>query len=90
MRLRDRLRVATTVGFGPRYLHSTGQLHKGGPNSGVFIQLVEPPKEDLAIPGQSYSFGTLLAAQAIGDLESLRAHDRRVARVRPADLERGS
>lgn len=90
LRLRDRLRVATTVGFGPRYLHSTGQLHKGGPNSGVFIQLFEPPKQDLAIPGQSYSFGKLLAAQAAGDLESLRAHDRRVARVRLADLAEGS
>jgi glucose-6-phosphate isomerase len=90
LRLRDRLRVATTVGFGPRYLHSTGQLHKGGPNSGVFIQLAEPPKEDLPIPGQPYSFGTLVAAQATGDLESLRAHDRRVGRVRSADLEKGS
>jgi hypothetical protein len=87
MRLRDRLKVATTVGFGPRFLHSTGQLHKGGPNTGVFVQVVEPPAEDIVIPGQSYTFATLIAAQAAGDLQSLRAHGRRVARVRLADLE---
>jgi hypothetical protein len=88
LRLRDRLRVATTVGFGPRFLHSTGQLHKGGPDSGVFVQVVEPPSEDLAIPGQAYTFGTLLAAQAAGDLQSLRDRGRRVARVRLGDLNR--
>ena len=88
MRLRDRLGVATTVGFGPRFLHSTGQLHKGGPNSGVFVQVVEPPEHDLLIPGQHFSFATLLAAQSVGDLQSLRSHGRRVARVRLADLER--
>jgi hypothetical protein len=87
MRLRDRLSVATSVGFGPRYLHSTGQLHKGGPNTGVFVQVVEPPAEDAPIPGQPYSFGTLIAAQALGDLQSLRARGRRVARVRLEDLE---
>ena len=87
MRLRDRLKVATTVGFGPRFLHSTGQLHKGGPNSGCFIQVVEPPEQDAAIPGQPFTFGTLIAAQSAGDLQSLRAHGRRVARVRLADLE---
>jgi glucose-6-phosphate isomerase len=87
MRLRDRLRVATSVGFGPRYLHSTGQLHKGGPNTGVFVQVVEPPAEDAPIPGQPYSFGTLIAAQALGDLQSLRGRGRRVARVRLEDLE---
>src|SRR6185437_14305356 len=87
MALRDRYRVATTVGFGPRFLHSTGQLHKGGPNTGVFLQIAEPPEEDLAIPGQQYSFGTLLAAQAAGDLQSLHDHGRRAGRVRLADLE---
>jgi hypothetical protein len=87
MWLRDRLKVATTVGFGPRFLHSTGQLHKGGPNTGVFVQIVEPPEEDVPIPGQPYSFGTLIAAQALGDLQSLRTKGRRVARVRLADLE---
>jgi len=81
-RLRDRYKVATTVGFGPRFLHSTGQLHKGGPNTGVFVQVVAGDGADLAIPGKPYTFGTLKAAQALGDLESLRAHGRRVARVR--------
>jgi hypothetical protein len=90
LRLRDRLKVATTVGFGPRFLHSTGQLHKGGPDTGVFIQVVDPPNEDVPIPGQSYSFGALLAAQAAGDLRSLRARGRRIARVRMADLETGA
>ncbi|HEX8099594.1 MAG TPA: glucose-6-phosphate isomerase [Actinomycetota bacterium] len=87
MKLRDQLKVATTVGFGPRFLHSTGQLHKGGPDTGVFIQIVEPPNEDAAIPGKPYSFGELLAAQATGDLKSLRAHGRRVARVSRAALD---
>jgi glucose-6-phosphate isomerase len=87
MRLRDRLKVATTLGFGPRFLHSTGQLHKGGPNTGVFIQIVEPPDEDAPIPGEPYTFGQLIAAQALGDLQSLREHGRRVARVRLADLD---
>jgi transaldolase/glucose-6-phosphate isomerase len=87
VRLRDRLKVATTVGFGPRFLHSTGQLHKGGPNTGVFVQVVERPHQDVPIPGQRYSFGTLLAAQSVGDLQSLRSHGRRVARVRLAELE---
>ncbi|HXJ64732.1 MAG TPA: glucose-6-phosphate isomerase, partial [Actinomycetota bacterium] len=82
MALRDRLHVATTLGFGPRFLHSTGQLHKGGPNSGVFVQVVDPSRDaDLEIPGEPYTFGTLIDAQSLGDLRSLRAHDRRVARV---------
>jgi transaldolase/glucose-6-phosphate isomerase len=81
VRLRDRFRVATTVGFGPRYLHSTGQFHKGGPNNGVFIQVVTPDEADLPIPDRPFTFGKLKAAQALGDLESLRAHGRRVGRV---------
>ncbi len=81
VRLRDHFKVATTVGFGPRYLHSTGQLHKGGPNNGVFIQVVSPDPEDVPIPGRPYTFGKLKAAQALGDLESLRAHGRRAGRV---------
>jgi transaldolase/glucose-6-phosphate isomerase len=82
MAIRDRLHVATTLGFGPRFLHSTGQLHKGGPNTGVFVQVVDPTRAaDLAIPGEPYTFGTLIDAQSLGDLRSLRAHDRRVARV---------
>jgi glucose-6-phosphate isomerase len=80
--LRDRFAVATTLGFGPRYLHSTGQLHKGGPNTGVFIQIVdEERKKDVPIPGSQFSFGTLIDAQALGDLRSLRAAGRRVART---------
>ena len=80
--IRDRYRVATTVGFGPRFLHSTGQLHKGGANNGVFIQVVDGTRStDLPIPGRPYSFGTLIDAQALGDLRSLRKRGRRVARV---------
>ncbi len=80
--VRDAKRVATTVGFGPRFLHSTGQLHKGGPNTGVFLQVVlavEP--QDADIPGAPYTFATLIAAQALGDLQSLGAHGRRAVRV---------
>jgi glucose-6-phosphate isomerase len=87
MRIRDGLRVATTLGFGPRYLHSTGQLHKGGPETGVFVQVFEEPSADVPIPGQAYSFGTLIAAQAAGDLAALRDRGRRVGRVRLGDLE---
>jgi transaldolase/glucose-6-phosphate isomerase len=79
--LRDRLRIATTVGWGPRYLHSTGQLHKGGPTSGLFIQITGDDREDLAIPGAGYGFTTLKAAQALGDLQSLRDGARRVIRL---------
>ena len=82
MALRDRHAVATTVGFGPRFLHSTGQLHKGGPDTGVFIQVVDADRpRDVEIPGRLYSFGTLIGAQALGDLRSLRSRGRRVARV---------
>jgi transaldolase/glucose-6-phosphate isomerase len=80
-RIRDRLRVATTLGYGPRYLHSTGQLHKGGPNTGVFVQVVDEPTEDRPVPGRPYTFGRLIAAQAVGDLAALRDRGRRVARV---------
>lgn len=80
--IRDRYRVATTVGFGPRFLHSTGQLHKGGANNGVFIQAVDRERgTDIEIPGAPYTFGTLIDAQALGDLRSLRNRGRRVARV---------
>jgi glucose-6-phosphate isomerase len=80
--LRDRYLVATTLGFGPRYLHSTGQLHKGGPNNGVFILLTDEPARDAAVPGQVYTFGTLHRAQALGDLQSLLSMGRRVTHVR--------
>ena len=79
--LRDRLRVATTVGYGPRFLHSTGQYHKGGRNNGIFIQVIDENGPDAAIPGQPYTFGDLSRAQALGDLQSLQAHDRRATRV---------
>jgi hypothetical protein len=73
--------AATTFGYGPRYLHSTGQLHKGGPPTGRFLQLVSAPSRDLEIPGADYSFGTLIAAQAAGDLETLRSHGLPAERV---------
>ena len=79
--VRDRLHVATTSGYGPRFLHSTGQLHKGGSNAGVFLQITSDPADDLAIPGHPYSFGTLKAAQALGDLQSLQSRDRRALRI---------
>jgi len=79
--LRDRLKLATTVAFGPRYLHSTGQLHKGGRPNGLFIQITGEDKEDMAIPHAGYGFSTLKAAQALGDLQALREAGRRVVRV---------
>src|SRR6185503_226615 len=79
--VRDRKRVATTVGFGPRFLHSTGQLHKGGPNNGVFLQITSDDAADLPIPGQKYTFGILKAAQAQGDFNVLAQRDRRILRV---------
>lgn len=85
--LRARYRVATTIGFGPRYLHSTGQLHKGGPNSGVFLLVNDPPEEDLEIPGAPYTFGQLQEAQALGDLAALKHHGRRVVRMTLAEFE---
>ncbi len=75
--IRDGLRVATTFGYGPRFLHSTGQLHKGGPNRGAFIQVTSDSKRDLPVPGASYSFGTLIRAQAMGDFQTLQEHGRR-------------
>jgi len=79
--VRDRFKVATCLGFGPRYLHSTGQAYKGGPNSGVFIQVTCDDAADLPVPGQRYSFGVVKAAQAIGDLEVLKQRGRRTLRV---------
>ncbi|MFI5201903.1 MAG: glucose-6-phosphate isomerase [Candidatus Kapaibacterium sp.] len=70
--------VPVTVGFGPRFLHSTGQLHKGGPATGTFVQFVDTPHEDIPIPEKPYSFGTLIRAQAIGDFETLKKHGRPV------------
>ena len=75
-------RAATTLGFGPRYLHSTGQLHKGGPNTGVFVILTADIAGDLPVPGQPYSFGVLQAAQAVGDFQALDRLGRRALLVR--------
>ena len=74
--------VATSCSYGPRYLHSTGQLHKGGPNTGVFVVIAAEPDADLPVPGQRFSFGVLEAAQALGDFESLDAGGRRAVYVR--------
>ncbi|HET8618527.1 MAG TPA: hypothetical protein VFM27_06190, partial [Acidimicrobiales bacterium] len=84
--LRDRLRVATTVGLGPRFLHSTGQLHKGGPGTGVFVQVVGDDPEDVPIPDAGYGFSTLKHAQADGDLVALADRGRRAGRVRMDEL----
>ena len=75
--VRDHAHVATMFGYGPRYLHSTGQLHKGGPASGVFVLISATPGQDVVIPGESFSFGTLEQAQATGDFASLDAAGRR-------------
>jgi transaldolase / glucose-6-phosphate isomerase len=89
LRLRGRLKVATTLGYGPRFLHSTGQLHKGGPPVGHFLQVTERVAEDLPIPGEPFGFGRLEAAQAEGDLVALRARGRPAIRVDdPGLLER--
>lgn len=80
-RLRHVTKRAVTIGYGPRYLHSTGQLHKGGDDNGIFIQLTKNPSLDLAIPDTPYSFGTLFAAQAAGDLQALSDHKRRAIRL---------
>lgn len=73
--------LATTLGHGPRFLHSTGQLHKGGPNTGLFIQLVDGSKGDISVPGTDYSFGELTGAEALGDYIVLRDRGRRVLRI---------
>jgi glucose-6-phosphate isomerase len=79
--LRDRTGRATTAGYGPRFLHSTGQLHKGGPPTGWFIQLTSDHPADLEIPGWPYTFGQLIDAQAAGDFEALEAHDLPILRI---------
>ena len=79
--IRDRLKVATSVGFGPRYLHSSGQAYKGGANTGVFLQITADDTADVPVPGQTYTFGVVKAAQARGDLQVLGDRDRRALRV---------
>ncbi len=88
--VRDRKQVATCLGFGPRFLHSTGQAYKGGPNSGVFLQLTCDDANDLAVPGQKFTFGIVKAAQARGDFQVLAERNRRALRVHlGADLRSG-
>ena len=79
--LMERCRIATTLGYGPRLLHSTGQLHKHGTNTGLFLQITSDDQEDVAIPGKGYSFGALAKAQAVGDFRTLQRLGRRVVRV---------
>jgi glucose-6-phosphate isomerase/transaldolase/glucose-6-phosphate isomerase len=79
--LRERTKCTTTFGYGPRYLHSTGQYHKGGPANGLFIQLYQPATDDVEIPEAGYSFEHLKNAQALGDMQTLRAHGLEVVRV---------
>jgi hypothetical protein len=86
-KLRERYGVPVTMGFGPRYLHSTGQLHKGGPNTGVFLQVTGEHTDDLDVPGTGYTFGRLIDAQADGDLEALREKGRSAARLTLDALE---
>jgi glucose-6-phosphate isomerase len=79
--IRDARRFATTVGFGPRFLHSTGQLHKGGPDTGLFLQITTEYQDDVSIPGRPYTFGVLQAAQAAGDFEALAGRGRKILRL---------
>jgi hypothetical protein len=74
-------RCASTLGYGPRYLHSTGQFHKGGPGTGLFVVLAPDPVDDFAVPDTTYSFGVLERAQALGDFQSLDAAGRRAVLV---------
>lgn len=87
--VRDRRKVAASVGFGPRYLHSTGQAHKGGPNSGVFLVITCEDAVDLPVPGQQYSFGTIKRLQARGDYQVLAERGRRVLHVHLKDVDQG-
>jgi transaldolase / glucose-6-phosphate isomerase len=88
--IRDARHVATCLGFGPRFLHSTGQTYKGGPNSGVFLQLTCENASDLPVPGQKYTFGVVKAAQARGDFQVLAERGRRALRVHlGADVRSG-
>jgi hypothetical protein len=83
--VRDARRVATTVGFGPRFLHSTGQLHKGGPDTGVFLQITAVASTSVPIPGRPWGFERVVGAQAAGDLAALRSRGRRTLRVHLAE-----
>ena len=88
--LRKRTKLATTVGFGPRFLHSTGQLHKGGANNGLFIQIVDEPARDVDVPETDYTFGQLVRAQALGDAAALAQKERRLLRINLAGAGHGA
>jgi len=77
----ERYGIATTLGYGPRFLHSTGQLHKGGPNTGLFLQITADHEHDLPVPGKPYTFGVVADAQALGDLQALQSTGRHVIRI---------
>jgi hypothetical protein len=81
----EKRKVATCLGFGPRFLHSTGQAYKGGPNKGVFLQITAGNTKDLAVPDQKYTFSTVKLAQARGDFEVLSQRDRRALRIHLGD-----
>jgi transaldolase/glucose-6-phosphate isomerase len=85
--IREKTKSAVSAGFGPRFQHSTGQFHKGGPNKGLFIQIVYDAQHDMEIPTQGMTFGTLIRAQALGDYEALVAAGRRVLRVKLDSVE---
>ncbi len=88
--IRDKKRVATATGYSPRFSHSTGQLHKGGPDGCVFLQLTSEDINDIEVPGEKFSFGVLKQAQALGDFESLTKHHRRAIRIDLGrDVEKG-
>jgi transaldolase/glucose-6-phosphate isomerase len=87
--IRDRTRAATCLGFGPRFLHSTGQAYKGGPNSGVFLQITCDDPHDIAVPGSAYTFSVVKAAQAMGDLQVLEERGRRALRLHLHDVDSG-
>ncbi len=88
--IRDEKKVATTTGYGPRYLHATGQLHKGGPDTGVFLQLTSEDINDFEVPGEKFTFGVLKQAQALGDFEALVKRHRRAVRIDLGrDVEKG-
>jgi len=80
-RVRSSARLATTAGYGPRFLHSTGQLHKGGPPVGLFLQIIERDPVDVEVPGEPYGFSILKQAQSLGDLQSLESRNYPVLRV---------
>ena len=87
--MRDKTRAATCLGFGPRFQHSTGQAYKGGPNSGVFLQITCDDAHDIKVPGHAYTFGVVKAAQASGDLDVLVERDRRALRVHLKNVDAG-